>query len=91
MILLKAILVAASLCADCFAVSLCSSVTLKKINWRQLALVSLSFAFIQSLLLLSGWLFGNFLVGFLSRISHWIGFLLLLYVGGSMLYEGVMN
>jgi len=87
--IIESILLAVSLCADCFAVSLCSSVTIKKINWKDVARVAIAFAVIQSLLLLVGWLFGNLFVGLISKISHIIGFLLLLYVGGSMLIEGI--
>jgi len=86
--IIESILLAVSLCADCFAVSLCSSVTIKHIRWRDVLRVALAFAFIQSALLLVGWLFGNIFVGLISKISHIIGFLLLLYVGGSMLIEG---
>lgn len=85
----ESILVAVSLCADCFAVSLCSSVTLKEIRRKQLSLVALSFAVIQSSFLLAGWLFGSFLAGFVERIAHIIAFALLAYVGGSMLVEGI--
>lgn len=87
----ESILMAVSLCADCFAVSLCSSVTLKQIRWRDVIRVALAFAVIQAGLLLAGWLFGNLFVGLVSKISHIIGFLLLLYVGGSMLLEGIRN
>lgn len=80
---------AASLCADCFAVSLCSSVTLKKIAWKDVLRVALAFALIQTSLLAFGWVFGNLLAGLVSRISHIVGFLLLLYVGISMLIEGI--
>ena len=89
--ILEAIIVAISLCADCFAVSLCSSVTLRRICWRDVLRVSFVFAVIQAGLLLAGWLFGNLFVGLISRISHFIGFALLLYVGGSMLVEGIRN
>ena len=80
---------AISLCADCFAVSVCSSVTLKQINRKDITKVALSFAVIQAGLLLAGWAFGYLLAGLVSKISHIIGFLLLLYVGGSMLLEGI--
>ena len=80
---------AVSLCADCFAVSLCSSVTLRAIRWRDVARVSIAFAIIQTGLLLAGWAFGGLFVGFLDKVAHIIGFLLLLYVGGSMLIEGI--
>lgn len=85
----ESVVMALSLCADCFAVSLCSSVTLKKIAWRDVLRVAFAFAFIQTGLLAFGWIFGNLLVGLVSKISHIIGFLLLLYVGGSMFIEGI--
>lgn len=83
------ILFALSLCADCFAVSLCSSVTLKTVSWKDVLRVALAFAVIQTGLLLAGWAFGSFLAGLLTKIAHIIGFLLLLYVGGSMFIEGI--
>ena len=89
--ILESVVLAISLCADCFAVSLCSSVTLKQIRWRDVLRVALAFAVIQAGLLLVGWLFGNLFVGFVSKVSHFIGFALLLYVGGSMLVEGIRN
>ena len=87
--IIESIILAVSLCADCFAVSLCSSVTLKEIRWKDILRVALAFAVIQSGLLLAGWLFGKLFVGLVSKISHIVGFLLLLYVGGTMLAEGI--
>jgi len=87
--ILQAILIAVSLCADCLAVSLCSGVTLKQVRWRPVLGVAFCFAVIQAGLLLLGWAFGHLFVGLVERISHFIGFLLLLYVGGSMLIEGI--
>jgi len=89
--IIESVLVALSLCADCFAVSICSSVTLKKINWSEVVKLGLAFAVIQSGLLLAGWAFGSLFVGFVEKISHIIGFALLLYVGGGMLLEGLKN
>lgn len=85
----EAILLAASLCADCLAVSLCSGVTLRSVRWREILGVALAFAVIQAGLLLAGWAFGYLFVGLVEKISHIIAFLLLLYVGGSMLIEGI--
>ena len=85
----EAILLAASLCADCLAVSLCSGVTLRSVRWREILGVALAFAVIQAGLLLAGWAFGYLFVGMVEKISHIIAFLLLLYVGGSMLIEGI--
>lgn len=87
--ILQTILFGLSLCADCFAVSLCSSVTLKKVEAKTIAKVALSFAAIQTAFLLTGWAFGYMLAGLFEKIAHSIGFMLLLYVGGSMLVEGI--
>ncbi len=62
---------------------------MQRLSWKKVAGIALAFAVIQSGLLLIGWEFGNLFVGFVHRISHWIGFLLLLYVGGSMFLEGI--
>ena len=85
----EAILVAVSLCADCFAVSLCSGVTLRDVSWKRVLGVALAFAVIQAGLLAVGWAFGYLFVGLVEKISHIIAFLMLLYVGGSMLIEGI--
>ncbi len=89
--LLEPLLTAVSLCADCFAVAVCSSVTLKKTEFGSVATVALSFALIQTGLLLVGWFFGGLFAGLVHRISHIIGCVLLAYVGGSMVMEGVKD
>lgn len=88
MIAIIAILIfSMSLCADCFAVSVCSSVTLKKLDWGSVLPIAVIFGIVQSGLMLLGWGFGDLFVGYVEKIAHLIGFLLLLYVGGSMLLE----
>lgn len=89
MTIFETLLLAASLCADCFAVSLCSSVTLKKTGWRSVLLTALAFAAIQSALLLAGCMLGDLFYGVVEKVSNVIGFVLLAYVGGSMLAEGI--
>ena len=73
-----------SLCMDCFAVCACSSVTIRTMRWPQVMWIALVFAVVQAGLLAVGWAFGDLFVGYLSSISRIIGFLLLAYVGGSM-------
>ena len=89
MLMLESILVAVSLCADCLAVSLCSGVTLRDMRWKRILGVALAFAVIQAGLLLAGWAFGGLFAGAVQKVSHVIGFLLLLYIGVSMLVEGI--
>lgn len=82
-------MLAVGLCADSFAVSLCSSVGLRDISRRKVCGIAIGFAVIHTTLLLLGWLFGNLFVGLIWKAAHVIGFLLLLYVGGGMLIEGI--
>ena len=81
---MTAILFALSLCADCFAVSLCSGITMGKVTRKDTLVVASAFAF-----LMIGWAFGRAVAPLIGRVAPWIGFLLLLYVGGSMVLEGI--
>ncbi|MBQ3765123.1 MAG: manganese efflux pump [Bacteroidales bacterium] len=95
----SAILLGLSLCADCFAVSHCSSFLMSREELRKKVwTVAAVFAVIQTGLLLGGWALGAFANGLISgyighfeRIAHMIGFLLLLYVGGAMFLDGVRS
>ncbi|MBQ0128187.1 MAG: manganese efflux pump [Bacteroidales bacterium] len=87
--ILESLLMAVALCADCFAVSLCSGVTVRNCRFNETLKVALLFGVIQTGLLACGWAFGSLFVGFVEKASHIIGFLLLLYVGGSMLVEAI--
>ena len=96
---ISAILLGISLCADCFAVSLCSSFLLPREELKKkVGTVATVFAIIQTGLLLGGWALGAFAtelisehVGHFEKIAHIIGFLLLLYVGGAMFLDGVRS
>ena len=94
---ISAILLGISLCADCFAVSLCSSFLLPREEMeKKVWTVAAVFAVIQTGLFLGGWALGTFAteliseyVGHFEKVAHVIGFLLLLYVGGEMFIDGV--
>ena len=88
---LEPFLTALSLCADCFAVSLCSSVSLKKIDKKHILKIAAFFAFVQTALLAGGWLFGNLFLELFQKLSAFVGGALLIYVGASMLKEGLKD
>ncbi len=89
--LLEALLIAVSLCADCFAVSLCSGVRMLRVEGRTLVRTALVFAVIQSSFLALGWILGSAVEGLFHSVAHFIGFALLLFVGGEMLLDGIRN
>jgi len=89
--IIRAIILALSLCADSFAVTTCSSVTLKSVTWRRVLTIALVFAIIHTSFLLFGWLFGDLFVGYIQKIADLVGSLLLLFVGGSMILEAIRH
>lgn len=82
--ILSAVAFALSMCADCFAVSAASSVTLRRVGWRNILPVATVFAVVQSGLLLAGWGLGDAFAVFLGRVAPVLGFVLLGYVAVSL-------
>ena len=83
------LILALGLCADCFAVALCSGVTMNRRGLREVVATALIFSLVHIVFMLAGWYFGSAILGFVRRVASWIGFLLLLLVGGSMFVQGV--
>ena len=80
-------LIAFSLSADTFVISVASGSKLKVnflINTLKMAII---FAFFQGAMPVLGWFAGNFLEYFFSGFAQWIAFFLLLAIGGKMIFE----
>lgn len=76
-----------ALAMDCFAVALgisCGASGLRLKPSLRLALFFGSFQFIMAVL---GWLVGEKIVRMIEHVDHWVGFGLLLLVGGKMIME----
>ena len=89
--IIEALMLGLSLSADCFAVSLCSSVGMSTPEKRKTAGLALVFAVIQTALLLAGWLLGHLFSSFLeTRLAHFeiissvTAFILLMFVAVEM-------
>ena len=84
---LSVILIGLGLSADCFAMALCGSVSVK--NSRSLAALRMALAFgaAQALMPVLGWLIGRSLINLISGFDHWVVFGLLSAVGIRMLWE----
>jgi putative Mn2+ efflux pump MntP len=80
-------LIAVGLSADAFAVAVARSLADKKFNLQKSVLIAGYFGFFQAVMPVIGWFLGIQLLAFASGIDHWIAFLLLLFVGGKMIYE----
>ncbi len=79
------ILIAFALCVDTLAVTVSSSLTLKSAPLRRVVGTALAFGTIQALLLFAGWACGASVFAYIYKVAGWVGFAMLLYIGGSML------
>ena len=76
---------------DAFAVSVCKSLSLKKMNWKSAVIISIYFGLFQAIMPVLGYFLGTTFERFVTTIDHWIAFILLCIIGGSMLREAVDN
>lgn len=81
------ILISVGLAMDAFAVSICKGVSFRKMDWKKAGIVGVYFGGFQGLMPVLGYLLG---IGFESKIKsvdHWIAFVLLSFIGLSMIKE----
>lgn len=79
------------LAMDCFAVSICSGLKIKKIHWQDALLIAVFFGGFQMLMPIIGWLLGLTFRDFLGNFEDWIAFLVLGFIGARMVYEAMGN
>lgn len=82
-------LLAVGLSMDAFAVSICKGLAMKKINFKQAAIVGLWFGGFQALMPTIGYLLGTTFASFVNIIADWIAFILLAFIGGNMIKEAL--
>lgn len=80
-------IIALGLSADCFAVSLAGSVSLRRLPGALVLRVALAFGIFQAGMTLLGWLAGSSVMDWISPYDHWVAFGLLAVIGGRMLWE----
>ncbi|MEI6385371.1 MAG: manganese efflux pump MntP family protein [Spirochaetota bacterium] len=81
------ILVALSLAADAFAVSVSNGMCIPKLKLRYALRAALFFGLFQFGMPLLGWLLGGTFQAFIAGFDHWIAFGLLALIGGKMIRD----
>ena len=84
---LSVLFVAVGLSADCFAVALSGSISMKIVSSWQVLRASLAFGLFQALMPVLGWLAGQTVVELVADYDHWVAFTLLALVGSRMIWE----
>jgi len=80
-------LLGVGLAMDAFAVSVCKGLCMKTLNHKHSVIIALFFGGFQALMPFLGFYLGTFFSDYITNYDHWIAFVLLLYIGGKMLYE----
>ena len=85
--LFSVLFIAFSLSADCFAVALSGSISMRTLSYLQVFRTSCAFGLFQFIMPILGWLAGRTIVEAISAYDHWLAFALLAFVGGRMIWE----
>lgn len=89
--IVELLMIAVGLSMDAFAVALCKGLAMKRVSWRQVALIALFFGGFQALMPLLGWLLGQQWEQYIVAYDHWIAFALLGFIGGKMIWEALQG
>lgn len=82
-------IMAIGLSMDAFAVSICKGLAMEKISLKKMMIVGAWFGGFQALMPAAGYLLGSRFTDKITAIDHWIAFILLAYIGLSMIGEAV--
>ncbi len=83
------IFLGAALAMDAFAVAVCKGMIMQKPKVGNAAVIALFFGGFQALMPFIGWLLGKQFESAIKAFDHWIAFILLLILGGKMIYDAV--
>ena len=76
-----------ALSMDAFAVSVCKGLSLGRINAKHMCIAGAWFGGFQALMPLVGYFGGRFFADKVTRYSHWVAFVLLVFIGAGMIKE----
>ena len=91
---IQSVMLGVGLAMDAFSVSLANGLNEPKMKMKRICLIAGVFAFFQALMPLIGWFCVHNLVKFFSvfeKFIPWIALILLAFIGGKMLFEGIGN
>lgn len=82
-------LLAVGLAMDCFAVSVVSGITLKRVRWMPMLFMALMFGLFQAGMPLVSWIGASLITPSMERVGHVVAVLMLLFLGGHMIWESL--
>ena len=86
---MELVLIAVGRSMDAFAVAICKGLSVQKLGWKHYLTVGVWFGGFQALMPTLGYLLGTTFERYITSVDHWVAFVLLCLIGGSMLKEGL--
>lgn len=83
------LLLAVGLSMDAFAVSVCKGLAMGDVKLKHALICGAWFGGFQALMPMTGYLLGSAFESFISAVSGWVAFVLLVLIGGNMLREAL--
>ncbi len=93
-LIFNSLLLGTGLAMDAFSVSLANGLTEQHMSKGKMTLIAGVFGLFQGLMPMIGWFFVHYLVNYFKafeRFIPWIALVLLLFIGGKMLIESIIN
>lgn len=87
MSIIELLLIAVGLSMDAFAVSVCKGLASERVTPKHLFIVGIWFGGFQALMPAIGYFLGSAFEKYITSVDHWIAFVLLVFIGGSMIKE----
>ena len=81
--------IAVGLAMDAFAVAIATGIVLGQVSGRQTFRLAFHFGLFQFLMPVIGYLAGMTVERWMKSYDHWLAFVLLGFIGGKMVYEGM--
>ena len=89
--IIELIIISISLAMDAVSTSICKGLTQIKINIKNSIIIGLYFGIFQSIMPLIGYYLGNIFSNKINHITNYIAFLLILFIGISMIKDSFDN
>ena len=85
--ILEIVLISIGLAMDAFAVAVCKGLSMKKMEWKKAVIVAFYFGGFQALMPVIGFFLGVSFEELVTKVDHWIAFILLGIIGINMIKE----
>lgn len=88
-VVVEIFLIGIALSMDAFAVSICNGMIYNDLNKRKIFSMPIVFGVFQAVMPTIGFFLGYLFIDYIEAFDHWVAFILLLFIGGKMIFDSV--